>query len=95
MTDYTFAKGSRLTARKQIASAQAKYLATRDPDLKPGARPMNVGAPFRTCQFLHGDAMERDFCGALVHQHSSYCEEHHLACWRTPDNRWIERIWML
>lgn len=46
----------------------------------------NDGPPPKTCQWLHGDPRDRDFCGQPTTKHpdgrrSSYCEEHHARCW--------------
>lgn len=30
----------------------------------------------RTCRFLHGDALEHNYCGAPVHTAGSWCEDH-------------------
>jgi hypothetical protein len=60
---------------------------------KPPSRGWASGAgltdrsPFPTCQYLRGEARDRDFCGAAVLERpdgrrSSYCPEHHALCWQ-------------
>ncbi|TSD89159.1 hypothetical protein FFK22_008910 [Mycobacterium sp. KBS0706] len=60
---------------------------------KPPSRGWASGAgltdrsPFGACQYLHGEARDRDFCGAPVLERpdgrrSSYCPEHHALCWQ-------------
>ena len=34
---------------------------------------------FRTCQFLYGDPLRRDFCGESIVR-GSYCHEHYELC---------------
>lgn len=34
-----------------------------------------------TCQWIHGEAKKRDFCGLPVKASSSYCETHHQICY--------------
>ncbi|HYE52106.1 MAG TPA: helix-turn-helix domain-containing protein [Azospirillaceae bacterium] len=36
--------------------------------------------PFRTCQYIHGEASGRKFCGKPSRPGSSYCERHHARC---------------
>lgn len=35
-----------------------------------------------TCQYLIGDARERNFCAAAVKRGSPYCPDHHALCYR-------------
>jgi len=37
-------------------------------------------SPFRTCQYLHGEAKLRNFCGAPTVAGHSYCAPHYIAC---------------
>lgn len=35
----------------------------------------------RTCQWIEGNPVDRDFCGADTKPRSSYCPEHHARCY--------------
>lgn len=39
-----------------------------------------MASPFRTCQYLHGEAKLRNFCGAPTVPGHSWCEAHYIAC---------------
>ena len=43
--------------------------------------PLCPAPPAKTCQWLHGEPRERNFCGERVKRGSSYCAEHHAVCW--------------
>lgn len=50
--------------------------------LLAGPRSGAKGWPaWRTCQWLEGDAKERNFCGEPTQAGSSYCPEHHAVCY--------------
>lgn len=73
---------------RTLKTQQAFYLATRpDAVSTEGGRPLNVGAPHKTCQFPFGDVGDADFhfCGDPVTPQSSYCADHHAKCWYVPD----------
>ena len=44
-----------------------------------------------TCQWLHGEPTDRNFCGELVKRGSSYCPGHHDRCYRDWDIRPVRR----
>lgn len=37
--------------------------------------------PAKTCQWLHGESRDRNFCGKPSQEGSSYCHDHHAICW--------------
>lgn len=43
-----------------------------------------IGGAFLTCQWLEGEARDRNFCGAVVKSGSSYCPDHHARCYKAP-----------
>lgn len=61
-----------------------------DPSLRNPAWviPADYGGRMDHCQWLHGNATDRNFCGQPTQEGSSYCPEHHKRCWYMPkDNR--------
>lgn len=57
--------------------------------VKPVSRPIPApiakkASPFRTCQYLHGEAKLRNFCGAPAAPGHSWCEAHYIACHQKP-----------
>lgn len=56
--------------------------------------PIRTGIPLgprhKTCQWLHGEPEQRDFCAAPVKADSSYCETHHARCYLKPKTELTE-----
>lgn len=66
-----------IDARQRTAAPLAQVA------VKPTPRSFPVplkASPFRTCQYLHGEAKLRNFCGAPTVLGHSWCEAHYIAC---------------
>lgn len=66
-----------------LAQARAVQPPAAPPTPPRRPRPAAPGWVPKTCQWLHGDARERNFCGAEVKPGSSYCPRHHGRVFRT------------
>jgi hypothetical protein len=65
------------------SNLQLGELAVR-PSLPLVPEPQPLGDVPTGCRWLHGDAFDRNFCGAEVHKASRYCEHHFARCYRAP-----------
>ena len=75
---------------RNVRVAQAQSLCRLDKGnatYRGGGFPLaeKLGPPAKTCQWLHGEPAERNFCGEPVKCGSSYCAEHHAMVWQKPD----------
>lgn len=61
------------------STAQRRQKVVRFTRLNPPVR--RVGWQPKTCQWIHGDPRDRDFCGKPTLPGSSYCREHYERCY--------------
>lgn len=71
-------------ARERAAARDASRPATKAAP-KPTIRPTERPNPYRTCQYLNGEAKLRAFCGAATVPGHSWCEAHCLRVYQPRD----------
>lgn len=53
-------------------------------DVDPVPEPDPAGDVVTGCRWLHGDAVERTFCGADIYRRSTYCQHHFARVYDEP-----------
>ena len=78
--------GARALQEARQRTAQAAERVVVKPVTRPIPAPIaKKASPFKTCQYLHGEAKLRNFCGAPTVPGHSWCEAHYIACHAKPE----------
>jgi len=86
----TVTKNMVISRSKRIGvEAHAAAILPRITTSSVGARNIPEHPPLGRCRYPDGDVGEANFswCGAELGKHGSYCDEHHVMCYRPEDTR--------